>query len=69
MPLYVYHCQDCEHDFERMVRFSETDREQECPHCGSAQTAKRITTFASRSTGAVSNQSTSSCSGGYGRFT
>lgn len=70
MPLYVYHCEDCEQDFERMVRFSETDQPQQCPHCGSTETAKRITTFASRFSGSTaSSQSASSCSGGYGRFT
>lgn len=70
MPLYEYQCQDCEHDFERMVRFFDADRPQECPHCGSDQTMKRISTFATSGAGATaSSGSSSSCSSGYGRFT
>lgn len=70
MPIYVYHCPQCEEDFERMVRFSEMEKPQECPTCGSADTQKRVTRFASYgagTTGASSNAS--SCSGGGGRFT
>ena len=57
MPLYVYHCENCKQDFEKMVRFTEADKSQECPSCNSHDTRKRVTSFASSGYG--------SSSGGY----
>jgi putative FmdB family regulatory protein len=63
MPLYEYHCQACGEDFEKMVRFSEMDNTQECPHCQSQETHKKLSTFATRgfSTASSSSSSGSSC--------
>lgn len=67
MPLYVYHCSQCQQDFERLVRFSETDQPQACPHCGCEETFKRVTAFASYSPGSqASNAAGSGCTGGGG---
>ena len=70
MPLYEYHCQECQRDFERMVRFFDADQPQECPDCGGNQTVKRISTFATSGGSAMGNTGQSSnCSSGFGRFT
>ncbi|MBI4928185.1 MAG: zinc ribbon domain-containing protein [Anaerolineae bacterium] len=69
MPLYVYRCPQCGHEFEKMMRLSESDRTPVCPQCGSENSEKQITAFASRLIGGVvSTSSTSNCSSGGGRF-
>ena len=37
MPIYEYHCCDCETTFEALVRGGDTIT---CPHCGSSSLAK-----------------------------
>jgi putative FmdB family regulatory protein len=49
MPIYEYDCEKCGHRFEQLVR---ADEEVVCPECGSAQVAKRFSTFASKSSSA-----------------
>lgn len=39
MPLYEYHCEKCEHEFEYLLRGQE---QPECPQCGSAELKKLI---------------------------
>jgi putative FmdB family regulatory protein len=39
MPLYAYTCQDCEAEFELLVRASDTPQ---CPACGSAKLAQQV---------------------------
>lgn len=71
MPLYEYHCSECDQSFEKMMRFSELDLAPECPHCHSRETHKQISTFASRITGGgavATASSASSCSSGGSRF-
>ncbi len=49
MPLYEYHCLECEKTFEKMLRFSEDPNvPQECPECHGNHTRKQITSFATR---------------------
>ncbi|MBK1859437.1 FmdB family zinc ribbon protein [Cerasicoccus arenae] len=44
MPIYEYHCPDCKHDVELLVRSSsETPK---CPDCGGDHLAKQFSTFA-----------------------
>ena len=71
MPLYEYRCQNCGHEFEKMVRFSEASQSPVCPNCTSEQTNKKISIFASygASTAGATASAASSCSGGSGRFT
>ncbi|HNZ00826.1 MAG TPA: zinc ribbon domain-containing protein [Anaerolineaceae bacterium] len=71
MPLYEYHCEECDHVFEKMMPFSQADSSPECPHCHHDITRRKISTFATRiaSTGASSSSSGSSCGSGGGRFT
>ena len=39
MPIYEYRCQDCETEFEALVR---GDRAVACPYCGSSSLAKLL---------------------------
>lgn len=43
MPLYEYRCQDCDHDFELLVRESTTF---ECPACHGTSLEKQLSVFA-----------------------
>lgn len=43
MPLYEYRCQDCDHDFELLVRESTT---LACPACHGQQLEKQLSVFA-----------------------
>lgn len=47
MPLYEYHCNECDHEFEKLVRFSEANLSPTCPVCQSQNTQKKISTVAS----------------------
>lgn len=60
MPLYEYQCQSCNSEFEKMVRFSEAMKDQECPFCHSLETSRKISKIAS-STSGNSPSSSSSC--------
>ncbi len=64
VPLYEYQCQHCGQRFEKLVRLSELDRPISCPHCGSEQTTRQLSTFAART--ASGSAPTSSCSTGGG---
>lgn len=47
MPIYEYHCSDCGHDFDKLVRFSDPKlNSPECPDCNSENTLKRLSTVA-----------------------
>jgi putative FmdB family regulatory protein len=41
MPLYEYHCPDCQQDFEQRVPMAEADQTP-CPHCGGQHTQRRL---------------------------
>ena len=58
MPIYEFHCDDCERDSEVLVRSSRWEGTQ-CPHCGSSKLAKKFSTFASTNAGGEAP----SCSG------
>jgi putative FmdB family regulatory protein len=63
MPIYEYNCNDCGRDFDLLViRHSEADS-QECPHCGSQQVTRKMSSFASvgSSTGSGGLSSGQSC--------
>lgn len=48
MPLYECHCNECGEEFEKMVRFSESNQNPTCPACQSGDTRKKISTIAAR---------------------
>ena len=49
MPLFEYACQSCDHQFESLVRGTETP---ECPSCHSTRLERRLSVFAAHSGGA-----------------
>ena len=50
MPIYEFHCEGCEKDSEILVRSSNW-KGAKCPHCGSTKLEKKLSVFASASTG------------------
>jgi putative FmdB family regulatory protein len=50
MPIYEFHCDQCEHDSEILVRSSDW-KGTKCPHCGSAKISKKFSTFAAAGAG------------------
>ena len=48
MPLYEYACQECAHQFEVLVRASETP---ECPSCHATSLDRRLSVFAAHTSG------------------
>jgi putative FmdB family regulatory protein len=45
MPIYEYHCNNCDATFERFHRSAAVDSEIACPTCGRAS-RRRLSTFA-----------------------
>jgi putative FmdB family regulatory protein len=66
MPIYEYHCPDCNSNFEKLVRLSEANVVPECPECGQRHTQKKLSTFATSGSN-TGGLAASSC-GGSGRF-
>jgi putative FmdB family regulatory protein len=54
MPLYEFQCADCQDDFEELVRSSVAIPEVKCPECGSDHVLRKISVFASKSSGGPS---------------
>ena len=51
MPLYEYACQECEREFEALVRTGEIP---ECPSCHGSNLQRRLSVFAAHTSGAAS---------------
>ncbi|MBN1303915.1 MAG: zinc ribbon domain-containing protein [Anaerolineales bacterium] len=61
MPLYEYQCNACHQSFEELVISSRAE-EVHCPYCKSTEVNKKISSFATKSTGAgFYSSSASSC--------
>ena len=45
MPLYDYHCQQCESGFTELRRSSEMDSPISCPECGSMEARRSLSSF------------------------
>ena len=45
MPLYDYHCQQCESVFTELRRTSEMDSPINCPECGSMDNRRSLSCF------------------------
>ena len=54
MPLFEFVCSDCNKPFEELVRSANSMDGVKCPTCGSQKISKKISTFASRASGAGS---------------
>ncbi|MSU61891.1 MAG: zinc ribbon domain-containing protein [Pedosphaera sp.] len=50
MPIYEFHCSDCDKDSEVLVRSSDW-KGTSCPKCGSTKLQKKLSVFASSSAG------------------
>ncbi|WDN89317.1 hypothetical protein BuS5_02285 [Desulfosarcina sp. BuS5] len=66
MPIYEYHCNDCDHDFEYLVFGN--DQPDECPSCKSSKVNKLMSRcgFLSKGNGGETlktSASSSSCGG------
>ncbi|MEJ5227603.1 zinc ribbon domain-containing protein [Thermodesulfovibrio sp.] len=60
MPIYEYRCKKCMSVFGKFKSISSRDEKEICPVCGSSETERVISTFASN----IKNCSTSFSSGG-----
>lgn len=45
MPIYEYHCTDCDTNFEQFVRSMFSQEVIACPHCGGQHVKKAISLF------------------------
>jgi putative FmdB family regulatory protein len=45
MPIYEYHCVDCETTFQKLVPMSKANAPAPCEHCGSNHTSRAISLF------------------------
>jgi putative FmdB family regulatory protein len=69
MPYYEYRCNECGHEFEKMLRFSESDLLPTCPHCSGSQTRKKLSAVAAVGAGeSTPGGYTSSSCGSRGGF-
>ena len=66
MPLYEYHCDDCDHRFEVLQRLEAGTEELLCPECGGESLEKLFSTFAASAEGsaAVGPAPAGGCGGG-----
>jgi putative FmdB family regulatory protein len=54
MPLFEYACKECDHEFEALVRSTETP---ECPSCHGTTLQRRQSVFAARTAAGASTVS------------
>ena len=59
MPIYEYHCNQCNHDFERLV-FRSSEKIS-CPGCKSKKVTRIMSAFAFSSGGKFKSTADSSC--------
>ncbi len=46
MPIYEYHCRECDHEFEILQRIGEGANGLSCPRCDRQDLVKQFSTFA-----------------------
>jgi len=46
MPVYEYHCDDCDAAFDEIVSMSDRDRKVVCPKCGGKKTGRKLSVVA-----------------------
>ncbi len=62
MPLYEFQCTQCQSTFEELVRVAAQAPEIACPKCGSRQVRRKVSMFASKTSGGSSvSASASAC--------
>ncbi len=45
MPIYEYTCNSCKTDFVLLQKVGSSEKDTECPRCGSKDVKKRLSTF------------------------
>ncbi|MBO7147035.1 MAG: zinc ribbon domain-containing protein [Lentisphaeria bacterium] len=45
MPIYEYICKNCQHEFEALVRNSQSLPDEGCPECNSKDLQRKLSTF------------------------
>lgn len=58
MPIYEYACQQCQHEFELLVR---SDTVPACPLCGGHELEKCLSLFATTASGGPVEAATTAC--------
>ena len=51
MPVYEYKCIECSYRFEELKKFSDMDKEEECPSCGSSHAERFMSSSSFRLSG------------------
>ncbi len=64
MPIYEFHCEQCEHDSEILVRSADW-KGTKCPQCGSVKIFKKFSTFAAAGAGGGSTPVKTGGGGGH----
>jgi putative FmdB family regulatory protein len=67
MPIYEFMCSECSKSFEELVFSASKVDSVVCPSCGSGEVKKKMSTFASKTSGGSSfsfNASSAGSSGG-----
>ncbi len=59
MPIYEYHCDKCDHEFEKLVFNS--SQEISCPECKSKKVKRMMSAFAFAVNGTFKSTAGSSC--------
>ncbi len=54
MPIFEYHCTDCQVTFERLMLQSANSATPACPQCCGENTSKQFSTFSTQSGGMAS---------------
>jgi len=65
MPIYEFHCEKCDADFEQLFRSMDGEPKARCPRCGGARTHRKLSLFGmsvARGRGEAAAPSRSSCS-------
>ncbi len=45
MPIYEFHCEKCQADFEQLFRSMDAEAKARCPRCGGAKTRRKLSVF------------------------
>ena len=66
MPLYEYHCESCDRDFEKRRAINEADEPIECPECASGEVTRKMSLFVAlgKSDSGASEMNGGGCCGG-----
>ena len=59
MPIYEFHCNQCDHEFEKLV-FNSSEKIN-CPECKSKKVQRRMSAFAFSVGGKMKTTASSSC--------